>query len=736
MRSIFYRFGFAFVARAVEGRTVRRPTAAKRIAVFGALLCAFMACDENATTSTPGDGGAEDAVVSDAGPAFHFPSDRTAMSCQFDAQPLGVVPLLTVTHEAKVGNVAGLRGAYTDRDRDVVFLLDAQNRVHRWKPLESVAGLAVDLGVSSGTVIDLAIDEAGDLFTLTHFASGLEVHRLEAEGDGFAFDSRLLVMRAGSDAGALEFDAQGLLLIAIADTTGDPLATGESQNPQSREGGISRIDVSSLDETGMYAIPDDNPRYSEVTETYATGTRSPFACDRRTNGEVWCADRGTRVDELHRIDRFSNLGWPVYDGRECGQSPSCDLQLDLFPQHVLQREGDRCGMTPGAFWHGNAGSQTDDTYVYVDTCSSKVYAMLTTSPDRIYWSGVSAEAPANIVTVVRDPDGVPLLLSEDGNVYRVALKYTAPFPRRLSETGCFEALLELRAEAGVVPYDVNAPLWTDGAHKQRHFELPPGKTLAAQSTQWSFPVGSVVLKTFSYRLSAGAALTPVETRVMLKRPYGWEFHSYAWLEDGSDALLLDKGDERSLTGYISEEARSIKHTFPSRNACITCHGREDDLTIGFRTDQLDRDYAYALRSENQIVALLGAGLISAAPNVVEAMPDPYDETASLDSRARSYLHTNCAHCHRPGGWVPANLKMDLRYDTPLADADACGVRTSFGITEQYRISPGDPDDSRIAARMNQRGFDQMPPLATSIVDEPGVALIREWISALKSCPEW
>ena len=634
----------------------------------------------------------------------------------------------------KVGNVAGLRNGYTDRDRDVVLLLDAQNRVYRWKPSEANASLAIDLGIASGAVLDLAINETGDLFTLTDTGTALEVHRLKPEGEGFALASKLFVIRAESQTGALAFDDQGLLLVAFSDTTKDPLEPSEAENPATREGTISRIDISLLDETGVYAIPEDNPSYGEVTETYATGARQPFACDHRKSGKIWCADRGSRVDELHRIDNRRNLGWPTYDGRECARSPSCDLQLDLFPQHVLERDGEGCGMTPGAFWHGESESRADDVYVYVDTCSSKVYAMLATSPDRMYWSDVVAEAPANIVTVVRDLDGSPLLLSEDGEIYRVSLMYTAPFPQRLSETGCFETLSELRPAPGVIPYGVNAPLWTDGANKQRHFELPPGETLAAQPTQWSFPVGSVVLKTFSYRLSKNAAPTPVETRAMIKRPYGWEFHSYAWLEDGSDAVLLDTGEERALTSYVAEKTISIEHTFPSRNTCTTCHGRKGDQTLGLRTDQLDGDYPYDLRRENQLVALSAAGLVESAQNTASAIPDPYDEGADLDARARAYLHTNCAHCHRPGGWVPTDLKMDLRYDTPLADTDACGVRTSFGITEQYRISPGDPDDSRIPARMNRRDFDQMPPLATSIIDEPGVALIREWITSLENCP--
>ena len=39
-----------------------------------------------------------------------------------------------------------------------------------------------------------------------------------------------------------------------------------------------------------------------------------------------------------------------------------------------------------------------------------------------------------------------------------------------------------------------------------------------------------------------------------------------------------------------------------------------------------------------------------------------DTSASLETRVRSYIDANCAHCHRPGG-VRAN--MDARFDTPL-----------------------------------------------------------------------
>ena len=50
------------------------------------------------------------------------------------------------------------------------------------------------------------------------------------------------------------------------------------------------------------------------------------------------------------------------------------------------------------------------------------------------------------------------------------------------------------------------------------------------------------------------------------------------------------------------------------------------------------------------------------------------------------------------------------------------------------IATGHPDSSVLLKRVNTRGPNQMPPLASSRVDEAAVKLLREWIGTLEPLP--
>ena len=117
------------------------------------------------------------------------------------------------------------------------------------------------------------------------------------------------------------------------------------------------------------------------------------------------------------------------------------------------------------------------------------------------------------------------------------------------------------------------------------------------------------------------------------------------------------------------------------------------------------------------------------------MPDPADTSASLDNRARAWLHTNCSQCHRPSGPTPST--MDLRYTTPLNATNACNAQPQsgdLGLGVNARlIAPGSAANSIVVNRANRRDANAMPPLGSTRVDSSGVTLLTSWINSLSGC---
>jgi mono/diheme cytochrome c family protein len=117
-----------------------------------------------------------------------------------------------------------------------------------------------------------------------------------------------------------------------------------------------------------------------------------------------------------------------------------------------------------------------------------------------------------------------------------------------------------------------------------------------------------------------------------------------------------------------------------------------------------------------------------------ALVDPADASAALGARARAYLHTNCAHCHRPNG--PTGVSIDLRFATALSATAACDAQPQagdLGLANARLIAPGAPERSVLLERMSRRDAQAMPPLASNLVDAAGVGVIRDWIASLSSC---
>ncbi|MCH9688210.1 MAG: PQQ-dependent sugar dehydrogenase [Deltaproteobacteria bacterium] len=532
--------------------------------------------------------------------------------------------------------------------------------------------------------------------------------------------------------------ADGLLWIPLGDGEQDD-RTGPSTDPNERAGNLVRLDVSSLQTPHGYDIPADNPHADEpgpIAEAWAWGLRDPVACTQdAARQQVWCVDVGVSMSEANLVVERTFLGWPYVDGIDCQLPGGCEgLDTALPLGHYRYTEGD-CGAGSAAAADG-VDPVLDGSLVYADRCSGRVYAVRPAEGLEPRQRALLAELDVPLAAMAADPAGGLWAVDADGRIGRLAVdRPPGQFPLTLSDSGCGSPD---DPSADLVPYTLNAPLWTDGAHKQRYLSVPPGEHITVlDDGTLQFPEASVLLKTFAYATdpTQPEALTPVETRVMIRRRQSWEFHTYAWDDAGTEATLLQSGTSRALLTEHDGAPKVVTHTFPSRQECVSCHGSGDQRALGPRLDQLDRAVEYAAGHANQLEALASIDLFDRAVSATVAMADYRAPEASAEDRARAYLHANCGHCHRPGGWVPPALTLDLRWTTPTADTGLCGVPPQYSSTfpATSRVTPGDPSDSLVWLRLSSRGPWQMPPVGTSIPDPHG-HVVRTWIEQLTECP--
>jgi uncharacterized repeat protein (TIGR03806 family) len=311
-----------------------------------------------------------------------------------------------------------------------------------------------------------------------------------------------------------------------------------------------------------------------------------------------------------------------------------------------------------------------------------------------------------------------------------------PWPL-LSQTGCMDSASPTQFAKELVPYEVNSPLWSDSADKTRAMRLPAsgkihvqGPDAAADSGKWVFPEGTVFVKNFAFDGKL------VETRLFLRAAERWIGYGYQWDEAQTQAKLVP--DERR-TIMFNTGKRTVEWNYPSRIDCMKCHNEPGGSSLGPETGQLNR----MVSGMNQIDKLAGLGVFESAPAKPYAtLITPYASdvgqpptAASVEERARSYIHANCGYCHRPDSDFP---DLDLRFGVPLAKMNICNTvpaKGDVGVPTATNLTPGKPMESLMWLRVKALpGEGRMPQIGTYQVDEAGLKLIGEWIAGISACP--
>ncbi len=320
------------------------------------------------------------------------------------------------------------------------------------------------------------------------------------------------------------------------------------------------------------------------------------------------------------------------------------------------------------------------------------------------------------------------------------------FPKLLSQTGAFSDAASLEPMSGVVPYDVQAPLWSDGASKQRWLAVPEGTSIGYSETgQYELPTGTVFVKHFELALDerAPAERRRLETRFWVASSAEAQYGvSYKWNEEQTDAELVIASETEMLSLVGSDgSTRTQPYFFPGPADCHTCHNEPAGFVLGVRTAQLNRDIAYQLNRPpvNQLTAWSSWGLLDQRVDTVTTSTAPRlaavdDEERSPEDRVRSYWDGNCAMCHAGAdGSVPG---WDARYSTALEEQGLAQPPLSTTALASQLISPGSPEDSFIYVRGDTTELAlRMPPLARNRVDEVYVDLLASWISSLDTARE-
>lgn len=336
---------------------------------------------------------------------------------------------------------------------------------------------------------------------------------------------------------------------------------------------------------------------------------------------------------------------------------------------------------------------------------------------------------------------------------------TLEAPEQLAAWELFEERGDVLIPKDVV-YDVSSALFSDYAMKLRTVRVPEGLNATFDGDAISFPIGTVISKTFYYsanvtsdhseRVSVHktvetsssvsldrAHVRLLETRIMMNTESGWIALPYVWNADQSGATLQLAGESIAVRLIDGRKQVDFDYLVPDANQCASCHAADGVALkpIGLKARHLNKTRTIEGKRVNQLDHWRERGILAGnTPAQLRANAQWDDTNQTLDARARAYLDVNCSHCHGAQGaanhsglWLTPEAQDPIQLGLckpPVATGRGSGDNA-------YIIVPGKPRDSILLHRMQSTEPDvAMPELGRSLVHQEGVQLIEAWIRSL------
>jgi uncharacterized repeat protein (TIGR03806 family) len=607
----------------------------------------------------------------------------------------------------------------------------------------------------------------------------------------------------GHNGGAMAFGHDGMFYVTSGDGTSDSDRHIVGQDMTRLTAKVLRIDVDHPGKDQAYSIPKDNPFLDlkdARPETWAYGLRNPWrmTVDRKT-GHIWVGNNGQDLWETaYLVRKGDNYGWsvvegshPFYPSRQPGPTP-------IVKPAVEHPHSEFRSLTGGIVYYGSRFPELQGVYIYGDYSTGKIWG-IRHNGTRATWHKELADTRLQITGFGVDAHGEILITDHrgqnQGGLYTLEPTPNdlppSTFPAKLSASGLFKSVKGHVMAPALVPYSVNAPLWSDGAYKERYLALPGADSRIDFTTWrgWTFPDQTVLVKSFGLEMEEGnpASRKWIETRFLTNQRGEWFGYSYLWNDEQTDGILVEAGGkDKEFTIRVPpspdypDGIRKQTWHYPSRTECMVCHSRAANFVLGLTELQMNKVHDYGDVADNQLRTLEHLGvfrvnwadetkaimreeakakgmtekeinrymdqqtatrmqrepvvssLLTLPPGKYRRLVDPYDSTQPVAARARSYLHSNCAQCHVEAGG--GNAQIELEFTTDLNKTRIIDVKPlhhQFALPDARLVAPGSPERSVLLHRMSHRQAGFMPPLATSKVDQQAVTVLYDWIKELK-----
>ena len=295
---------------------------------------------------------------------------------------------------------------------------------------------------------------------------------------------------------------------------------------------------------------------------------------------------------------------------------------------------------------------------------------------------------------------------------------------------------------GVFPYDVIAPLFADdAAQASLHPAARERRKGALQDRDpWELPVGSIVVKTFSFPPDASRSRRSASGSS--RRAYSSARAPGSSPSPTFGTRLRPKRCARSPGGtcaWIGSTRPVLRErptiAVPTTNDCKRCHGLDERATCSASARASSIAHRTLRRTRTRSTPLTRRGFFESPPpaGAREHLVDPQDPRRRPSTHAVARISTRIAAIATTRALPRIGaVSSSIGGTAPPASLGVCKSPSSAGDTggRRFDVVPGKPEESVLLYRMQLTNSAYRMPEGSRAPDARGIEVVAGWITAL------